>query len=89
MKSNISTKSVEAAVFRSQSELLQQLSEVGGLGELSADPGQLVEDGTVQGHTGDLALSTAAAVPADLKHKHAAVRSLANTSNDDVPMLTA
>lgn len=57
--------------FRSQSELLQQLSEVGGLGELSVDPGQLVEDRTFQRHTGHLALCTAATVPADLrKRKH-------------------
>ena len=62
----VSTKSAE-----SQSELLQQLSEVGGLGELSVDPGQLVKDRTVQGHTGNLPLCTAAAVPADLqKHTH-------------------
>lgn len=52
--------------FRSQSELLQQLSEVGGLGELSVDPGQLVQDGTVQGHTGHLPLCTAATVLTDL-----------------------
>ena len=54
---------------RSQSELLQQLSEVGGLGELPVDPGQLVEDRTVQGHTGNLPLSTATAVPTDLEEK--------------------
>lgn len=51
----------------SQSELLQQLTEVGGLGKLSVYPGQLVEDGTVEGHAGNLPLSTATAVPTDLQ----------------------
>lgn len=50
----------------SQSELLQQLTEVGGLGKLSVYPGQLVEDETVEGHAGNLPLSTATAVPTDL-----------------------
>lgn len=51
---------------RSESELLQELSEVGGLGELSVDPGQLVEHRTVQRHTRNLPLRTAAAAPTDL-----------------------
>lgn len=51
------------------SELLQQLSQVGDLGELSVDPGQFVEDRTVQGHTGHLPLGAAAAVPTDLNTK--------------------
>lgn len=63
----ISTKSGGSSRFGNQSELLQQLSEVGGLRELSVDPGQLVENGTVQGHTGHLPLCTAAAVPTDLE----------------------
>lgn len=64
--SAVSTKSEELR-SRSQSELLQQLSEVGRLRELSVNSGQLVQDGTVQRHTGDLTLCTAAAVPADLQ----------------------
>lgn len=51
----------------SQSELLQQLAQVGGPGELPADPGQLVEDRAVQGNTGNHALSTASAAPAQLE----------------------
>lgn len=60
----------------SQSELLQQLTEVGGLGKLSVYPGQLVEDETVEGHAGNLPLSTATAVPTDLyanRHKHTVI----------------
>lgn len=49
------------------SELLQELSEVRRLGQLAIDSRQLVEDGTVEGHAGDVALCGAAAVPADLQ----------------------
>lgn len=49
-----------------QLELLQQLPEVGGLGQLSADSGHLVKDRTVQWHTGDQPLRAATAVPTDL-----------------------
>ena len=50
----------------SESDLLQELSEVGHLGELSVDPGQLVEHRTVQRHTQNLPLHTATTVPTDL-----------------------
>lgn len=53
----------------SRSELLQQLAQVGGPRELPADPGQLVEDGTVQRNAGYQALSTATATPAQLEEE--------------------
>lgn len=59
--------STKDASRRGRSELLQELSEVGGLGELPGDPGQLVEDRTVQGHARYLPLCTGAAVTTDLQ----------------------
>lgn len=53
-------------VLRWCSELLQELTEVGGLGQLPVDPGQLVEHGAVQRDAEHLALCTATTVPTDL-----------------------
>lgn len=57
---------LRAPHFRGQSELLQQLPKVGGLGELSADSRQLVQNRTVQRDTRNQPLRATTAVPTDL-----------------------
>lgn len=58
--------SAQSTHFRGQSELFQQLPKVGGLGELSADSRQLVQNRTIQRHTRNQPLCATTAVPTDL-----------------------